>query len=361
MIKVLHSELQDNIGGIESFLLNLTKCINREEFQFDMLMRGNNQYLESNLEKLGVKIYKVPTNIIEYYKFLKKLLISKNYDYVHVHKNSAANILLPIMVKKYSKAKLIIHSHNTNPSSGSHIAIMLHKINRRKLLKLSDYRYACSDTAAKWMYGKNYKSENVIIVKNGILVNDYIYNPGLRRKTRTELNLNGKYVIGHVGAFRKQKNHQFLIELFSKLNLSNSELILVGDGPLRHEVEKQVKDLGIENKVKFLGSRHDVSNLLQAMDIFVMPSLWEGLSISTIEAQTSGLPLILSNKVSRLSALTNKVEFLSLKDINQWIREIKIVKHSNFTRQNESRIIQSSGYDMKVTAKKIEKTYESNM
>ena len=298
MIRVLHSELQSNIGGIEAFLLNLTKTIDKTNLQFDFLMRGNNPYLENTLKNYGANIYKVPSGMSNYCRFVKNILVKNNYDFVHVHKNSAANIVLPLMVKKFTNAKLIVHSHNTSPSSGSKIAIMLHKINRNKLMQLSDYRFACSDTAAEWMFGDDYTDKQVKIIKNGIITKDYVYDPKVREQMRQQLNLEGKFVIGDVGAFREQKNHKFLLDIFSQLDIPNAELVLVGDGNLREKIETRTKELGIQNKVKFLGSRNDINRVLQGFDLFVMPSLWEGLSVSAVEAQASGLRLILSKNVS---------------------------------------------------------------
>lgn len=356
MIKVLHSELQANIGGIESFLLNLTKSMDMTNIHFDMLMRGNNEILEHKLEELGVVIYKVPTNPIEYHQFIKRIFKKNSYNFVHIHKNSAANMFLPEMVKRYTNAKLIVHSHNTNPSSGSKLAVALHKLNKNKLIKLSDYRLACSDTAAEWMFGNDYMDKNVTIIKNGIIVRDYIYNPKIRAKMRKKLGLEGKFVVGHVGAFREQKNHQFLVKVFSKLNIPNVELVLVGDGPLKTKIKDQVKELNLEDKVKFLGSRNDVNDILQAFDVFVMPSLWEGLSIATIEAQASGLPLVLSAQVSRLTKVTPNVSFLSLDNLNQWIKKINELK-DGFKRTDESEFIKKAGYDMSSSAKEIKKIY----
>lgn len=360
MIRVLHSELQSNIGGIEAFLLNLTKTIDKTNLQFDFLMRGDNTYLETTLKKYGANIYKVPSGMSNYYKFVKNILIKNNYDFVHVHKNSAANIVLPLMVKKYTNAKLIVHSHNTSPSGGSKIAIMLHKINRNKLMQLSDYRFACSDTAAEWMFGHDYKDEQVRIIKNGIIVKDYVYNSEVRNKVRTELGLTNKFVIGHVGAFREQKNHKFLLDVFSKLDIPNAELVLVGEGSLKKAMENYARELGIKDRVLFLGSRNDVNDLLQAFDIFAMPSLWEGLSVSAIEAQASGLQLILSENVSHLIKITPNVKFLNLNDIDSWIREIKSkVVDDKFDRKDETKAISKYGYDMSNSAQIIRRIYSN--
>lgn len=358
MIKVLHSELQSNIGGIESFLLNLTKSMDMTNIHFDMLMKGNNQYLENELKRLGVTIYKIPTNPLQYYKFVKKLLKKNNYDFVHVHKNSAANILLPIMVKKYSHAKLIVHSHNTNPSSGSKIAIVLHRLNKKKLYQLSDYRFACSDTAAKWMFGDNYRAKGVKVIKNGIIVQDYIFNPKVRAKMRKQLGLKNKFVIGHVGAFREQKNHRFLLKIFSQLDDPNAVLMLIGDGNLKSEILRKAQSMGLADRVIFLGIRHDVANLLQACDVFVMPSLWEGLSIAAIEAQASGLETLLSADVSKEVKVTHLVKFISLTNMNKWETELREIAQSSVARNNVEEEIKAAGFDMNNSAQMLKKTYE---
>lgn len=358
MVRVLHSELQSNIGGIEAFLLNLTKTIDKTNLQFDFLMRGDNPYLENMLKNYGANIYKVPSGVTNYHKFVKDILIKNNYDFVHVHKNSAANIVLPLMVKKYTNAKLIVHSHNTSPSGGSKIAIILHKINKNRLMRLSDYRFACSDTAAAWMFGNDYIDKQVKIIKNGIITKDYVYDPKVRKQIRQQLDLEGKFVIGHVGAFREQKNHKYLLDIFSKLDIPNAELVLVGDGALKEKIETQAQELRIQDRVKFLGSRNDINRLLQGFDLFVMPSLWEGLSVSAIEAQASGLQLILSENVSHSIKITSNVKFLSLNDIDSWIREIKSkIVDDRFDRKDETKAIKKSGYDMTMSADKLRDFY----
>lgn len=359
MIRVLHSELQSNIGGIEAFLLNLTKTIDRTNLQFDFLMRGDNSYLETTLKKYGANIYKVPSGMSNYYKFVKNILVKNNYDFVHVHKNSAANIVLPLMVKKYTNAKLIVHSHNTSPSSGSKIAIMLHKINRNKLMRLSDYRFACSDTAAAWMFGNEYVDKQVKIIKNGIITKDYVYDTKKRKQVRQQMGLEGKFVIGHVGAFREQKNHKFLLDVFSKLDIPNAELMLMGDGDLKTEMVQMAKSLGISNRVLFMGSRNDVADLLQACDIFVMPSLWEGLGIAAIEAQASGLPTLVSENFPKETQITSLSKFISLTAPEKWIKQIDKL-NDGYTRKNMYDKIKKSGYDMTISAKKLRDYYLEN-
>lgn len=359
MVRVLHSELQSNIGGIEAFLLNLTKTINKTDLQFDFLMRGDNSYLENTLKDYGANIYKVPSGMLNYYKFVKNILIKNNYDFIHVHKNSAANIVLPLMVKKYTNAKLIVHSHNTSPSGGSKVAIILHKINKNKLMQLSDYRFACSDTAAAWMFGDDYTDKQVKIIKNGIITKDYVYDPKVREQIRRQLDLEDKFVIGHVGAFREQKNHKFLLDVFSRLNIPNADLMLIGDGSLKPEIMQKAKDLGVSNRVLFMGSRNDVADLLQACDIFVMPSLWEGLGIAAIEAQASGLPTLISNEFPKETQITDLCKSLSLSTPKKWIKQIDKLS-DGYTRRSTYDQIKKSGYDMTMSAKKLRDVYLEN-
>lgn len=359
MLRILHSELQSNIGGIESFLLNLSRYINTKNVQFDMLMNGQNQYLEQELSSLGVNVYHVPLGIISYVKYVKKLLKHGNYNFVHIHKNSAADPILPYIVKKYSDAKLIIHSHNTKPSSGSSLGVILHNFNKNRLNKLSDYNLACSDMAAKWMFNKNCK--NIHIVKNGISVQNYVFDLNIRREYRKKLGLNGMFVITNVGAFRKQKNHEFLLDLFTQLNIPNKRLMLVGDGELKKAIEEKAKSLGIQDKVLFLGSRNDIANLLQASDVFVMPSLWEGLGIAAIEAQTNGLKVFVSTEFPKDCKVTSNVKFLSLNNKDSWVKEIEKKINNKVNRENVAEDIRKADYDMQVTAKKLEKIYEEKI
>lgn len=349
MINVLHSELQSNIGGIESFLCNLLQCIDRKNIHFDFLMRGENKELERRLTNLGANIYKVPTGYRNYINFVKKLLKKNKYDIVHIHKNSAANILLPEIVKRNCNAKLIVHSHNTSPSNGSKLLILLHRINKKRLYNLADYHFACSDLAAEWMFGKDYLHKNVQVIKNGIIVKNFEYNSTVRKEIRKKLNIENKFVVGHVGAFRKQKNQEYLLRIVSRLPKENIKLILVGQGERFDYIKEKAKNYGIEEKVIFLGSRSDISDLLQAFDVFVMPSLWEGLSIAAIEAQASGLPVLLSDNVSKKSKVTNNVYFCNLENINNWIETISTIK-KQFIRYDTTKEIEKAGYDMQKTA-----------
>lgn len=359
MIKVLHSELEYRTGGIESFLLNLSKTIDRRNVCFEFLMRGENKDIENKLANLEFKIHKVPQEKNLYIKRVSDILKNGDFDIIHIHKNSAADILLPILAKHFTNAKIIIHAHNTMPSHPNFFKLFLHRINRPLLCALADKTYACSDLAAQWLYGKNYMSKNnVSIIKNGIIVSDYQFDEKKRNAIRNTLKINNYYVLGHVGAFRKQKNHHFLIEILNKINDPDVKLMLIGWGPLMDSIKKHARNLGVENQILFMGNRTDVNLLLQAMDIFLMPSFYEGFPVSVIEAQAAGLPVALSKHISKQCKLTNNVSYLDINDINEWTNFI-IYNRKSFMRNNTNNEISSKGYDMICSASYLELEYKN--
>lgn len=360
MIKVLHSELAGRIGGIETFLLNLTKCIDRNKVQFEFLSRKDNPVIEQQLKNYGCIIHKVSKNYFKYCNEVKQIIDMGNYDIVHIHKNSAADIILPIIAKCRSDAHIIVHSHNTKPQKSSFLKIVLHTINRPFLTKIADSYFTCSDLAANWLYGNRLaRKADIKFIKNGIVTERYKFDPKKRKCMREKLGIQDNFVIGHVGRFNKQKNHKFLIDIINNLNNDRDVLLLVGDGVLYKEVTEYVKQLNLEDKVFFLGERNDVDELMQAMDIFVMPSLWEGLPISCVEAQASGLPVLLSKDTSQMCAITDNVTFLSIDDVQTWCRYIDKVRN-NFIRHDVSSEIIEAGFDMKNTASFLENFYKEN-
>jgi glycosyltransferase involved in cell wall biosynthesis len=347
-IKILNFKLSGNFGGIESFLLNLAKCSDANDVQLDFISKNSNLTFEKEFEKIGCKIHKVPSDIFGYFREVKKLL--NDYDIIHIHKNSAADIIFPLLAKRYGRARIIVHSHNTNPSTGGAAVKLLHMINRPILRKLADLCFACSDSAAKWLYGEKF-AENSRIIKNGIIVEDYTFNREIREQIRHEFNLEDKFVIGHVGRFSRQKNHELLIDIFNEIYKSNknARLMLVGDGELRGQLEEKVYRLGLSDKVIFCGVRDDVNRLYQAMDVFLFPSLYEGLPVAAVEAQAAGLYIIASSEIPQSADLTGCVKFMDLsEDCKKWADAV--MEFCNYERKNTAADITKAGYDMKSTA-----------
>ncbi|WP_283594462.1 glycosyltransferase family 1 protein [Limosilactobacillus galli] len=313
--KILHVQLTKNFGGIESLLTNVYANIDRTKYQFDFIATAKEPYQEK-LKRLGGRIYLAPSikHLVPYVKFFNHIL-DNNYDVVHFHKNSAANVI-PILLTKYhpSHPKIIVHSHNTSPSVNNVGLMFLHKLNRSILIKIADKEVACANVAAKWMFGT---SKDVQIINNGIDIDKFTFSSAARESIRRKLNIPfNDLVLGNVGRFSEQKNQSFLIDIFKEVEKENpnSRLILVGDGHLLKNIKEKVNSLGLGSKVIFTGKEKNIPDYLSAMDIFVMPSLYEGLPISAVEAQAEGLGVYLSDAISKEVVLTNNTKMFSLND-----------------------------------------------
>jgi len=361
---VLHIEITGGIGGIEIFLLNLYKNIDREQIQFDFVTSSNFVPLKENFHSLGGDVYKIasPVHILQYWRNLRNLIETNQYEIVHIHKNSAAN-LLPFIICKLLGVKVIVsHAHNTSSTKGTFFNV-LHKINRQILTQIQTNAFACSKAAAQWLYGKGYTAKNnVSIFKNGVEVKNFVFNEFVRNEMRASLNLQDLFVIGHVGRFTKQKNHIFLIDIFAEIikYKANAVLLLCGLGELEKQVKEKVFQLGLDKRVFFLGERKDVNKIMQAMDVFVFPSLHEGLPFVGIEAQAAGLPIFMADTISSEVKISNLVTFLSLKDtVEIWAKKI-IETSACIKRTNMATIIGEQGYDIERTAKYLEDFYIKN-
>lgn len=349
-IKVLHLELDENMGGIESFLYNLYEQIDRKKIQFDFVTRAENPAKGNELKKLGANIYKVSSlsHPFRYMRDLENIIKNGNYDVVHIHKNSCANILPFFVTNKFKDLKVYVHSHNTQPSKGS-IAKILHILNRKFVWNSSVKHFACSEVAGKWLYGE---AKEFIVLKNGIITNNYLFNENKRNSKREELGISkDTFVIGNVGRFTEQKNQKRLLEIFSKIHRlnQNTALLLIGDGELRKENENYVKKTDLKD-VFFLGVRQDIPDLLMAMDSMVMTSLYEGLPIVCIEAETTGLQMYVSDTVSSETKIIDKFCWFSIQDNDEHIVNALLNTDIDYDRKKYCKIVSDAGYDMKSTA-----------
>lgn len=359
MIKILHVQLTDNFGGIESLLLNVYSKIDRNTFQFDFIANNKAPY-QIELAKLGANIYVMPS-IKNYITYKKKFMniLDNNYDIVHFHKNSAANIVPVLWAKHhYSHPKIIIHSHNSAPSINNKWLFFLHKLNRHLLNQLADKKIACSNLAARWMFGS---STDVDVIYNGVDLSRFSFSQKARSSVRKYYNLKPNTLIfGNVGRFSEQKNQLFLLNIFYQaLQLNDNILLfLIGTGQLKPVLVKKAKELSITNKVIFLGNKTNVQDYLSAMDIYIAPSLYEGLGISLIEAQAEGLPLFLSSKIPDETIVTDLVKSFTLSTSAAQIAELILKTKLSFkNRAKYSAELSSSPFDINQTVKSIEKMY----
>ena len=370
-IRILNIVGEMSPGGIETLIMNLYRNIDREKVQFDFLF--HNESCEGSfvpeIESMGGRIYRAPVirtltktyywKLFEYCSFLKKFFSAHpEYHVIHGHMTNTAALYMPI-AKKYGKVTCCIaHSHLTQarPGLAGKVTDILHK----PVPRLATDYFACSEMAAHWIFPeKAIHSGQVKIIKNGVDPKKFHYDAAQAMKLKTKLDLDGKFVIGNVARFKEEKNHTFQVDIIREIVNVRSDvvLMLVGDGELRPEIETKVHNLGLEKNVKFMGIRSDVSDLMQAMDLFLLPSLYEGLPVVGIEAQAAGLPVITSTGVTTETDITGNVEFLDLSiGAKAWADAI-IKKSELFKRKDMYEYIHNNGYDITETAAWLQEFY----
>jgi glycosyltransferase involved in cell wall biosynthesis len=363
-MRVLHVVVNMNRGGAETLIMNLYRNIDRSKVQFDFLTCKEGVF-DREIIELGGVIHRIPyINEAGHFGYINALnqFFANHNDYmiVHSHLNKMSGLVVRA-AKKYGIRHCITHSHNTGGEGGM-LAKLYKWYSGLFIFSNSDHTFACSQTAAEWLFGS--KAKDTKLLNNGIEPEMFRYSPEVRRMKRMELGVNRKLVIGHVGRFTNQKNHPFLIEVFAEFvkRRPDSVLLLCGDGTLRKDMEQRVKGLNIQEKVKFLGVRSDIPQLLQAFDLFLFPSLHEGLPVTLIETQAAGIPCFLSDEITREVDLgLGLMKFLKITSKDIWISELEKFEVETVDR-NTSKLknLRERGYDIKTTAKWLEDFYLSN-
>jgi glycosyltransferase involved in cell wall biosynthesis len=343
-----------NRGGLETFIMNVYRELDRNKIQFDFLVHTEeNCAYDNEIRNLGGKIFSVPSrkqSLIKNYTALNNFFRNHTeYKIVHQHLSSLTYITPLIIASKYNIPVKIVHGHSTQ-QGGNLIHKYMHKLNQLFIdFYATDY-FACSDLAAKFLYpSKIIKNNTYKIINNAINIDNFVFNKKQRDLKRKEFNIKNKFVIGHIGSFRYAKNHKFLIDIFNYINEENNDIVLmlVGDGSLKSDIEDKVKKLNLTNNVIFTGVRSDVSDLLQLMDVFVMPSHYEGLPVTVIEAQTAGLPCVLSKSITNEVEIIDNFNWCSLNDeISVWADKILKYQETNIKRNTRKEII-DAGFDIK--------------
>lgn len=345
-------------GGSQAMLMNLYRNIDRKKVQFDFIVEHPEyDYYLDEIEKLGGKVYTLPAfrgaNIKEVKDAWNNFFVEHpEYKILHSHSRSHASIYLPI-ARKYG-LKTIIHSHNT--SNGKGIQAIAKNIFQYPLRYQADYYVGCSKKSGEWLFGdKVVSSDKFFVLNNAIDASEYRYNERVRNEYRKQFDVENKTVFIQVGSLSKQKNHLFTMEIFKKLCEINDNVILyiAGVGELEKEIRDKIKEYNLEGKVILLGRRSDVKNLLQMADCFIMPSIYEGLSVAAVEAQASGIACILSDMVSDEVKITDSCEFLPL-TVDEWVNKL----NNKFIRVDTYDQVKKAGYDVKDTAKKMQEFYK---
>lgn len=363
MIRVLHSVSNMNRAGIETMLMNYYRHIDRTKIQFDFLCnKEKSGAYDEEIKRLGGNIYHSPglnpLKWFKYQKMMKQLFHEHSEIKIVCSHNGAFSLQAQLAAKKNNIKHRITHVHGTKIDINLKLPLKL--LYKPFLKTTSNYYWGCGKDAINYYFGNNIiKANNYRIIKNAIEIEDYIYNKEKRDFIRKKYNLEDKFVIGNVARFMKQKNHTFMLDLF-KVILSkkpNSILMLLGDGELQKKMKDKAKELGIEKSVIFAGNVDNVNEMYQAMDVFILPSLFEGLPVVGIEAQTAGLKCFMSDTITKEVAITDNIQFLSLKgeSVEKWANTI--LSYENYERKDMSKEIIEAGYSITKEAKKLEEIY----
>lgn len=361
-IRVLQENVIMNPGGIESLLMNLYRHIDRDIVQFDfMLHRPQRGKFDDEIESLGGRIYRTePFNPFQHQKYMKSMEeVFRAYpEYKIIHAHAELNYWPLKLAKKLGVPVRIAHSHNARSTINLKYFFLLYE--KMFIKKAASDLFMCSTIAGKWSYGqKAVANGQCVFLKNGIEVEKYVYNEEVRAEVRRKMGLGEKLVIGHVGRFMQQKNHNFLIDIFKNVHdkYPESVLLLVSEGRLMEEIKNKVNVLGLTDAVQFLGFRDDVHELMQAMDIFVLPSLWEGLPFTLVESQAAGLPSVISDVISDEAIVTNVITKVSLREKADKWADVILEVYRNTKRKDTSEQVRDGGFDIVSTARWLQKFY----
>lgn len=345
-------------GGSQSMIMNIYRNIDRSKVQFDFVVdrKGKNDlFYKDEIESLGGKVYVFDEYFkgYNYFAFTKqwKEFFKKHPEYkiIHCHVRSVASIVLKIA--KQNGLVTICHSHST--SNGKGIKAVAKKMLQSRIHKYCDYYFACSEESARWLYGENItKSDKCIILNNAIDASKYTFDEKVRARVRKELGLEDKKVLGQIGRIEKVKNYDFSIELLSRLLKEDDKyfLLIVGAGSLENSIIEKAKKLGVDKNMLILKNRSDIPELLQAMDVFIMPSLYEGLPVAFVEAQAAGLSCVISDEVKDGWLVNKDIVSISLDDINKWVKTISKKVLAGELHNNNFVEIKKQGFDIEANA-----------
>lgn len=352
-IRILHILTEMKGGGVDSFLMNTYRHLDRTKVQFDFLLGSRENIYAEELERLGSRVFYVARytrhpirNRLQTRSFLQE----HPYPVVHVHGNALMHVSPLQEARRAGVPVRIMHSHST--ALKYRLLLPLHHFNRRFLHRWCTHAFACSDAAGRWMFRGNYT-----VIRNAIELDRFTFDPEARAAVRRELAVgDDTLLIGHVGRMLPVKNHAFLLELLKRLlpRRPDTVLALVGSGPLLEQLRTDAETMGLSDHVRFPGIRSDVSRLLCGMDVFTLPSRYEGLGIAAVEAQANGLPTLCSEAVPEEAILTDLASRLPLEDPDLWVERILTAP----PRRNDTlpELIRA-GYDIRTESLRLQQLY----
>ena len=365
-IRVLHNIVLMDAGGIETLVMNVYKHIDRERLLFDFLVhRPQEGVYDKEILEYGGKIFRTcpfnPLHINQYKKECMQVFAEHpEYKVFHAHQELC---LWPLQyAKQMGVPTRIAHSHNAKSVINLKYFFFLYE--KMFIKNYCTDMFMCSPLAGEWTFGKKAVSEGKVkFIKGNIETERFKFDETVRREVREELGVGDRIVIGHVGRFMQQKNHTFLLDIFSIIHKKNPNTVLVlcGNGRLEDDIKQKAKDLGIENAIIFTGVKNQINvqtnRLYQAFDLYLFPSLWEGLPLTGIEAQTSGLPVLMSDVIADETVATNNVTKLSLTESAQTWADKALDIVTTFQRKDCQKQVVDAGFDVRNTADYLQDFY----
>lgn len=368
-IRVLNLFTIMNRGGAETMVMNHYRNIDRTKVQFDFLVhRQERGAYDDEIEAMGGRIYRMcpiyPQNFGKYKKMLREFFCQhKEYRIIHSHMSELGYFAFR-EAKKQGVPVRICHAHNAPVRSSmtpkEKAQLVFRNYFKKHIIPFTDFMFICGDEAGNWLYGKENKAR-FITMKNAVDAEKFRFNPDYRKEIRNEFSLDDQLVIINVGRFNPQKNHALIIDIFKEIHSlrSDSKLILVGNGETQNEIKEKVHLSGLDDAVIFTGVRDDIHKLLSCADVFLFPSLYEGLPVTMVEAQASGIRCFISDAIPDQCILTDSVEVIGLsKSPSHWAQKI-ISSPVEYDRKSRYEDIRKSGFDIKDSAKWLQEFYLS--
>lgn len=354
-------------NGVYRYIFTLLKYIDKTKFQFDFLMQNPAELMQTEEYKqyhFGIRTFST-TQRENPEKFRQEIydILSDGYDILELHTSYWRGFMIEEIAMEIGISRVIVHSHssgldNNNPEERIKQLAIHEQFKRSFNCNYATDFWACSKEAGDWLFGEQIPEEKIKIVHNAIEVKNYLYCDDVRNQKRQALGLENSFVIGNIARFEYQKNHEFLIEVFSQVcrRIDNAILLLVGEGELKQDIMKRCNLLGISDKVIFAGWREDINDLLQAMDLFAFPSIFEGLGIALVEAQTSGLFCLASDTIPAEVVMTDNCRLLPLNP-NEWKNIIADYYEGSYVRTSKEYEVTEAGYNIETEIHYIEKLY----
>ncbi len=348
------------VNGMSTIILNLYKYMDKSNLKFDFIVNNMIEKIyadeiTANNDRFFI-LKNRNKNPFAYIKNLSKIIKDGKYDIIHIHGNSALmQVELEAIKKSKIKCKTIVHAHSTRCDHK-----FFHKILYKRFMRSYDCAMACGDAAGKWLYG----NRDFIVMKNGRVIDEYKFDPDIRKQIRSEFNLNDNILVfGHVGTFTEPKNHKYLLEVYKEIYNINPDTVffMIGDGRLKSDIENKVNEYGMSKNVIFTGNITNIAEVLQAMDAMIFPSLFEGMPLVLIEWQLAGLPCVISDVITKECIFFDDIVSMSLNDSpKKWAKKIlSLIENNNRTEASDTAIknIKKAGFDIRDSAEELRKIY----